>query len=399
MSILRIIGLHMINRRVRTAFLGLALSLGVATVIAMVSLVSAMRLQLGNELDKFGPNIVIMPKYQGQTLASGGAGLPEVSADLKPLTAGDIETIGTIKDRESLNIISPKLVAQAELNGQPALLVGLLPEAEFNMKPWFTFRETLGAASGEELIKPAQALLQNNQVLLGSDTAKSFGLSCGSTVTLNAENFVVTGILNPTGGAEDRLVFANLSAVQELTGYEQAYSMIEVSGFCNFCPIEDMAGQITELLPNARVTALRQAALVRTETIDRFETFGYLFSAAALIMTVLSAVTTMLSTVNERTREIGTYRAIGFRKSRILALIIGEAVVISILAGLIGYAAGILAANVAGPSFAGITAQIPWDPKLILPAVLLSVLLALIAGAYPAVKAANLDPVRAVRHF
>lgn len=399
MSIIRIVLVHLKGRRLKTAILGIALSLGVATVIAMVSLVSAMRLELGNELDKFGPNIVIMPRFQGQALASGGAGLANVSPELKPLTPEDIGLIQTIKDRESLNIISPKLVGSAELDGNPALLVGLDLKAEFTMKPWFSFHEFKSSIPADDEVKPGQAVLADDEVILGSKTARDSGLSAGSLVSLDGQPFRVAGVLNESGGDEDSLMFANLASVQSLLGYDKAYSMIEVSGFCNFCPIEDMASQITDVLPNARVTALRQAALVRFETIDRFEAFGYLFSAAALVMTVLTGITTMLSTVNERTVEIGTFRAIGFRKGRIMQLILLESVIISLLAGLLGYAAGILTAKLAGPVLAQIEVPIPWDTSLILPAVILSVTLVVLSSFYPALKAANMDPVRSIRHF
>lgn len=399
MSILRIVLVHLTGRRLKTAFLGIALSLGVATVIAMISLVSAMRLELGNELDKFGPNIVIMPRYQGQLLASGGNGLAEVSPELRPLTPEDIGRIQTISDRESLNIISPKLVGNARLDGASSLLVGMDVQAEFTMKPWFSFSQVADFVSLDPEVRPGEVVLPDDGLILGAAIAQEISAGAGETVSLNDTSFRVAGILAPTGGDEDRLIFANLAPVQTLLGYEGAYSMIEVSGFCNFCPIEDMASQISDVLPNAKVTALRQAALVRVETIDRFETFGYLFSAAAILMTVLSGITTMLSSVHERTVEIGTYRAIGFRRSRILQLILFEAVGISLVAGLLGYVGGILSARVAAPILAGIAVPVVWDTRLILPSVSLSVVLVLVASLYPAIQAANLDPVESIRHL
>ncbi|MFZ2257885.1 MAG: FtsX-like permease family protein [Clostridiaceae bacterium] len=399
MSIFRIILVHLKGRRIKTAFLGIALSLGVATVIAMISLVFAMRLELGNELDKFGPNIVIMPRFQGQTLASEGGGLGQVSAELKPLTPEDIDKIKTISDRESLNIISPKLVGPAKINGQPALLVGMDTESEFKMKPWFSFHELVGANPGGVETKPYAVKLADTELILGFETAQGLGLSAGDAVSVNGQPYQLTGILNKSGGDEDRLIFANLSSVQSLLGYEGSYSMIEVSGFCNNCPIEDMTSQISDVLPNARVTALRQAALVREETIDRFETFGSLFSVAALLMTVLSGITTMLSSVNERTGEIGTFRAIGFRRGQILELIFGEAILISLLAGFMGYVVGTLVAKLAGPGLAQIEVMIPWDPNLLLLSMILSMGLGILSSIYPALKAANMDPVRSIRHF
>ena len=68
MSIFRIVLDHLKRHKIKTMFLTIGLVIGVATVVALMSIVSAMRLELGNELDRFGPNIVITPKFQGQEM-------------------------------------------------------------------------------------------------------------------------------------------------------------------------------------------------------------------------------------------------------------------------------------------------------------------------------------------
>ncbi len=399
MSMLRIVLNHLKQRRLKTALLGVALALGIATVVAMITLVAAMRLELGNELDKFGPNIVIMPRYEDQTLFYGGDHYSQVAFELKPLTESDIDRIRTIQDRESLNIISPKLVGPVQLNGQSILLVGLENEAEFTMKPWFKLAQAAGVPQGEALMEVRELDLPRDGLILGSQAAAQFELTSGETAFINGQAFIVSGILKEAGGDEDGLVFADLGAAQALLQYEDAFSMIEVSGFCNFCPIEDMASQITDILPNAKVTALRQAALVRQETIDRFAAFGRLLSIAALALTVLFGISTMLSAVNERTPEIGVLRAIGFRRSLIIRIIFLEALLVSLAAGLIGFVGGTLLAGGLGPFLSQTPVPVVWDFRLLGPAVILSAGLGTISSLYPALKAARLDPVESIRHI
>jgi putative ABC transport system permease protein len=397
MSIIQIALDNLKRRRVKTMFLTIGLVVGVATVVALMSIITAMRLELGNELDRFGPNIVITPRFQGQELSYGGAQVTNVAFDVRPLTESDLDRIRSIPDRESINLISPKLVGAVTLGDRQALLVGVENRNEFTMKPWFALQALSGKDPGEEMTDLALLDLPDDGLILGAEVAKTYAADVGDVMAVNGEDFSVTGILEATGAEEDGLVYANLDVVQTLLGREGTYSMIEVAGFCNFCPIEDMASQMTTVLPNGRVTALRQAALVREETINRFATFGYIFSVVALMVAVLFVVTTMLSSVNERTHEIGIFRAIGFRRFHIIQLIVLEAFLVSLFAGVIGFIAGNGIARVAGPFLAQLEVTVPWNMDLIIPAISLSVVLAVLSSLYPALKAASLDPMEALR--
>lgn len=397
MSIIQIALDNLKRRRVKTMFLTIGLVVGVATVVALMSIITAMRLELGNELDRFGPNIVITPRFQGQELSYGGAQVTNVAFDVRPLTESDLDRIRSIPDRESINLISPKLVGAVTLDDRQALLVGVENRNEFTMKPWFALQALSGTDPGEEMTDLALLELPDDGLILGAEVAKTYAAKVGDAMSVNGEGFSVTGILEATGAEEDGLVYANLAVVQSLLGREGTYSMIEVAGFCNFCPIEDMASQMTIVLPNGRVTALRQAALVREETINRFATFGYIFSIVALLVAILFVVTTMLSSVNERTHEIGIFRAIGFRRFHIIQLIVLEAFIVSLFAGVIGFITGNGIAKVAGPFLAQLEVTVPWSADLILPAISLSVVLAVLSSLYPALKAASLDPMEALR--
>jgi len=397
MSILQIAFENLKRRKVKTIFLVIGLVVGVATVIALMSIVQAMRLELGNELDKFGPNIVITPRFQGQELYYGGTQVSKVAFDVKPLTDSDLPLIRTIPDRESINIISPKLVGAVTMGDRQVLLVGVETRNEFTMKPWFSLQALDGSVAVSRLTDLAMLKLPENGLIFGAGAAKAYDVQVGDSIPLNDLTFKVTGILKAMGSEEDGLVYANLPVVQKLLGRAGVFSMIEVSGFCNFCPIEDMTAQMATILPNGRVTALRQAALVREETIDRFETFGLTLSGVALLIAILFVITTMISSVNERTHEIGIFRAVGFRRFHIVRLLVLEAFIVSVIAGLIGFLVGNGIAKIAGPALAQMQVTVPWNWQLIPPAVLLSIVLAVSSSLYPALKAASLDPVEALR--
>lgn len=397
MNIFQIAVSNLKRRKMKMLFLMLGLVVGVATVVAMMSIVQAMRLELGDRIDEFGANAVIVPRSDGVELSYGGTVVSDVSFNVQSLTMDDIPRIYESGVVEYINIVSPKLIGGVDADGQNALLVGVDTKREFTQKPWFSLKEQAGLASGERIGDLALLDVPEDSVIIGSSAARVLGKRAGDTLELNGRAFSVFGILSDLGSEEDGLIYANLAVTQGLLGRPGELSMIEVSAYCNFCPIEEIVAGLSDALPNSNVVALRQAAMFRYQTIDQFSAFGYALSGVVLLIAALVVLTTMLSSVNERTREIGIFRAIGFRRAHVMEIIFLEAGMVSVLGGLAGYVIGSAAARTAGPFLAQISGNIPLRTDLILPAVLLSALLAVLASAYPALKAAKLDPAEALR--
>ena len=370
---------------------------GVAIAVVLYITVDSMRLTLGDQIDEFGANIVIIPHTEGMEISYGGTHITSTSIDKKQLSEADLENIATIPDYNSINIVSPKIVAAAEVNGRKVLLVGVEPKKEFIMKRWFSLSAQSNLAAGAVPGDLALLDLPQNGLIAGADTARTLNLQAGDSVEISGQKFVITGILNPLGSVEDGLLFGNLSTVQNLLGRPGEFSMIELSAYCNSCPIEEIAAQLSEALPNGRVTALRQAALLREETIDRFSLFAFLLTAVILLIAALMVLTTMMSSVYERTREIGILRAIGFRGSHVMKVILLEAGLTGLLGGLAGFTVGTVVARYFGSYLAGISVQVSWQISLLLPALALAIFIALAAAVIPAKRAANLDPVEALR--
>ena len=244
---------------------------------------------------------------------------------------------------------------------------------------------------------PVHLELLPGDLLVGADAAEALSLKSGDTVLLYGEEFRITGIFQRMGSMEDGLFYANLPVVQSLLGRPGELSMIELSAYCNACPIEEIAAQLTEAIPNGRVTALGQAALIRGEAIDRFSVLATLLAGAALVSAALLVLTMMTASVNERTREIGIFRAVGFRRSHVIKIILMEASLGGVLGGLTGFFLGNLVAIIAGSYLSGIFGSASWQFDLLLPSVFAASLIAALAAFYPAGKATNLDPVGALR--
>lgn len=388
---------NIIRKKTRMLLILCSLAIGIATSVALFMVIDAMRLALGDQIDEFGANIVIIPKTAGMEINYEGTHITRASIDIVQLKDTDIELIAEIPDYNSINIISPKMVAAVKANDRDLLIVGLEPRQEFIMKSWYSLAQQTGLEPGARPADPALLDLPQQGIIAGADAAQTLNISAGDTVTINGNTFEITGIFNRLGSVEDGLLFANLSTVQNLLNRPGEISMIEISAYCNACPVEELAAQISEVLPNGRVTALRQAALLREETIDRFAGFSYLLSAVMMLIAAVLVLITMMSSVHERTREIGIFRAIGFRGSHIMLIILLEAALIGILGGLAGYLGGSIIARLTGSYLAGTSLPLFWQTGLLRSAVIVSLLLSITAAAYPAKRAANLDPASALR--
>ena len=371
------------RRKAKMAFLTLGLLIGVTTMVTMFSITAAMKTDTERKLDQYGANIVITPKSNDLSLVYGGIAVSGVSYDVQQLSQEDADSILTIKNKENISTVAPKLLGAAEINGSQALLVGVDFPHEMRLKKWWEIQ-------GQEPKNP-------NDVLLGGLAAEKFNKAPGDNIKIDGRHFVVAGVLKETGSQEDSVIYGDLGTVQTMLGKPGKLSMIEVAALCSTCPIEEIVNQISAKLPNAKVSALRQAVKAREETIDQLSNFSLAVSVVVFFVAALIVLTTMMSSVNERTREIGIFRAIGFRKTHVMTIILIEALVVSALGGVLGWVGGTVISGVVAPRLAQLSVGVQWDPVLGGIAIALALVVGIGSTIYPAIRASNLDPAEALR--
>ena len=386
MHLLTIVLQNIRRRKLRSGILTLSIIIGAAAIIFLTTTTQAMKKDVADQLDEFGSNILILPDT-GQTLTFGGITV-EAPSQFKNLDTSLLPLMQTIKNKETLATIAPKLLAAINLQGREILAIGVDFPAEFKLKKWWKI-ETL-----------ANGLPNQEEIILGSDAALALGLSPGQSVVIKGREFRIAGIIQPTGSAEnDQAVFMDLSILQTLTNHPQAISLIETAAFCYSCPIEEVTQQLQAKLPGTKVTALQSTLKSRDDTVAKFKALTWSVSFIFLITCALILAITMKSSVAERTREIGILRAIGFRQSHIARIILGEASLLSVAGGLLGYALGMgLAANF-GAKLLKIRETIPWQGDLLIYSTAATLVISLLASLYPAWRAARLDPAGALRYL
>jgi putative ABC transport system permease protein len=242
------------------------------------------------------------------------------------------------------------------------------------------------------------------EVILGELLARNLNKKAGDTLEMQGATYTVTGIFHGGTALEAGAVIMPLDQMQKLSSLEG-----KVSGFhVRLKPTPSGESQekyqkraqlaIEAALPglNAQLASERAS---NNQFVELAHAVTWGTSSIALLMGILGIANTMAMSVFERTREIGILRAIGWKSWRVLMLIQTEAVVLGFVGGILGIGVGWLTLHLLSllpetNAFVSTTLS----PSHLLQSLAISVVSGLIAGAYPAWRAAHLSPVEALRH-
>ena len=384
-------------------------ALGVSALVAVDSVVSSSETKIAGQMRQLGANILVLP--EGVTLQdyhaadSHGRSLPE-----------EYVTRIALAQKVGVEELAPKLSTAGQINGDPVVVVGILPRTEFYKKSAWNSVDLIAAGLNEsgvgkkhegcqgkacqiatadktDLSSYAQTRivheLDDTAVLVGADLAKTHQIKVGQELDVLGAEFRVAGILPATGTSDDDRVLAHLHRVQELAATGPVVNVIEVVGCCEEAA-GDLVGELDELLPQARVVTISQIVEAQV-TVNRlmsrlsFVLFGILMAIGGA-----SIASVMFANVAERRRELGTLMALGATPAMVSRLILLKASTIGLLGGLFGLMLGGIAAMVVGPVLLGL--PITMSGGVVVLSVAVAWVVSLAASYLPARKAASLDP-------
>ncbi len=394
MKLYQIVLKDITRRKKRMLYASLGVVIGVATIVAVLTIALAGETNIYGQLEKYGANLVVMPAISDIDVGLGGMSLGTLTVGENYIYEDNLPEVRQIADgmiREALGIeddgdiatIAPRLYMSTEVKGTSVIVVGVDPQQERQLKTWWRIRE-------------GEYLENANQALVGTMAADLLELNLGDKIALDGIEVTITGILEETGSNEDYQVFLPIDIAQEAFDKEGLVSSIDVRALCSACPTSDIAGSINENILGVRAVAVKQIAETEMGMMEKVSRFLLALAGITLAVGCFGVVNTMLTSVHERIKDIGIMRAVGASRNQIIKVFLYEAVIVGVVGGLLGYVVGTVLAYIIGPLIFGGVA-VTYVPQYFLPALGLATVIAVIATVYPAFRASKIKIAESFR--
>ena len=380
MRTLTLVSKNLSRRKARAIVSSIGLILAISVIVSTFTVSTAMQAQIGNEIDKYGPNIVVTADSQSISVPYGSVVIGNVL-----FSEDAVDKMYNIPNKANINVISPKLYSQIEYQNQSLLVIGVIPDKEFELKKWWNLTGSLPQND-------------TNQILIGSAIKDGLNLQEGSSLTLGNTTFLVTGALAETGSTDDYAIFMPLHSAQSLFNLEGKISEADVAALCNDCPVEMLAHQIMEAVPDVKATPIKQAVETRMQAVQQTANFSLLLASIILVVGFAGIMNTMLASVHERIKEIGVFMSLGADNIHLYKMFLSESVILGLIGGLVGTAVGIVASLIMGPLLINVPIGFNQLPIFVIPlSIGLSVGASVAASLYPTWRASKIDPVKALK--
>ncbi|WP_407413458.1 ABC transporter permease [Methanobrevibacter sp.] len=235
----------------------------------------------------------------------------------------------------------------------------------------------------------------SSEVIVGKVYAQDNNLSVGDNLTVDGEDFEIVGIYETGDTNMAKAVFTSITKVAEINDDNNSISNIYVKVASGQDP-QKVADRIDEkygdnITTISSIMEMEQMA----DMLNMLKASSWGISLLAIVVGALGIINTMLMSVFERTREIGVLKAVGWSNRKILTMIVGESLVITILSAVIGSVIGFVVTTLLGPMM-NVTPS--FTPEIFVQAFVIAIIVGIIGGLYPAVKAVKLPPTEALRY-
>ena len=392
----------LLSNRSRSALTILGIVIGIGSVIAMISVGQGATKNISDRIQSLGTNLlVVMPGSgrQAGTIVRGGMG------SATTLTVADAEAIKTtVNDVVS---VSPTVSSRKQITikgGNTNTSVYGVDTSYFGIK---SITLTEGTEISEQNIKS-----RSKVAVIGPTTATDlFGemSPVNQKIRISGQEFLVIGVTEAKGGtgmgSSDDLVYIPLTTAQlYLTGGQTVSNInVQVSAADKMTVVQENI--TTLLLERHRISNPLSADFSIMNQADMLSAMSSVSGTLTLLLGAIAGISLivggigimnmMLTTVTERTREIGLRKSVGATSGDIGRQFLAESIILTVVGGIIGIIIGWLASMLIA-KFGSITTSVSWSSILL--SVGISGIIGVAFGYYPARRASKLDPIEALRY-
>ncbi|MDO5848433.1 MAG: ABC transporter permease [Methanobrevibacter sp.] len=368
MSFLKLILKNPFRRKTSAILAIVGICIGITTIVALGGITDGLVGTFEDTIHAGGADFTVTGKDSGNT----AYGTNTISSNWTSIIASV----------EGVNSTFPIYVTLTNVDGNPMFtLIGINANA---------------TDAAEMEITSGRIFKENSsEIVVGKIFAENKNLSIGDSVSVNGEKFEIVGTFESGDQGSDGGAFTSISKVGEISGDEGSISNVYVVVDKESDP-KEVADRIDEkygenITTVSSVMEMNQMA----DMLNMLKSASLAISLLAIVVGGLGIINTMLMSVFERTREIGVLKAVGWSNKRILLMIVGESLVITILSAILGSIIGYVAVTIAGPMI-GITPI--FTLQTFAQAFIIAIAVGIIGGIFPAMKAMKLPPTEALRY-
>ena len=387
------------HRRTRTFLTVLGIIVGISALLLLVGLVQGLKQDVVKQLEGFGPRtLIITPTNFQKGNFFGGGSLRPTSGKL---FIKDFERVKSVPSIKTITkVISGGTTLTYKDQSINSQIFAVEPDA---------FRDTLGV----ELAQGRFITSNDRQsIVLGGNVAESFKkpVPVSAVIQINGKDYKVVGVLKKTGnsfGPVDDVIFMSYDEGQEI--FKNALLENEISAIritlregsdveSEVNRIEDIMVASHHVTKDTEDFGILSPTFINkqfTTILDQLTVFLGAIASISLIVGAIGIANTMFMSVMERRKEIGTLKALGATETKIRDAFLIESSLLGFIGGLIGL---IIATSLGFViSFVGHITFVN-DPFVIFGALLFSVIVGVVSGTFPAIEAAKVDPIVALRY-